>query len=174
MAPDRRRCCRFRPSKKKTQAVAPPSQVVTTACADRFDVCLSAQRASDSESQTTGGDRAAECDRTDSGKYRCRLCTSAASVGKLAMPFLHSDGKRLFLRNHFLPETESTRDFFALSGLYVMPKWESGMFAKISFAVADNASRSTYQHFLVTPASLDWYFPYNYLCTAVSPSFGAI
>jgi len=86
--------------------------------------------------------------------------------GKLAMPFLRSlTEKGLLLRNHFSAGNSSPRGIFSLmSGLYVMPEvgiWDvrKDIYLPSLMSYLD----PSYQRFLVTPASLDWYFPHSYL-----------
>jgi hypothetical protein len=84
----------------------------------------------------------------------------------VAMPFLQSLTQRgYFLANHYSPGNSSPRGIASLlSGLYVLP--EVGIFD----VRKDNHLPSLtsylgarYQRFLVTPASLDWYFPHAFL-----------
>lgn len=86
--------------------------------------------------------------------------------GKQAMPFLRSlTEKGLFLSNHYSAGNSSPRGIFSLlSGLYVMPEvaiWD--VKRDIYLPSLTTYLGATYQRFLVTPASLDWYFPHNYL-----------
>jgi len=86
--------------------------------------------------------------------------------GQWAMPFLKKlTEKGLHLANHYSAGNSSPRGIFsALSGLYVMP--DSGIWdVRKDIYVPSLMSYlgSSYQHFLVTPASLDWYFPHHYL-----------
>ena len=84
----------------------------------------------------------------------------------VAMPFLHSlTGKGLFLTQHYSSGNSSPRGIFSLlSGLYVMPE------VAIFDVRKDNHLPSLvsylgdrYRRFLVTPGSLDWYFPHAFL-----------
>lgn len=88
------------------------------------------------------------------------------SGDKVAMPFLRSIAQQgLLLSNHYSSGNSSPRGIFSLlSGLYVMP--EVGIFD----VRKDNYLPSLatylgerYHPFLVTPASLDWYFPHAFL-----------
>ncbi len=86
--------------------------------------------------------------------------------GKLAMPFLRSlCDKGLWLQNHFSAGNSSPRGIFSLmSGLYVMPEvgiWD--VRKDIYLPSLSTYLPSQYQRFLVTPASLDWYFPHAYM-----------
>lgn len=86
--------------------------------------------------------------------------------GKLAMPFLRSlSDKGLWLRNHFSAGNSSPRGIFSLmSGLYVMPEvgiWDVRKDVYLPSLITYLGP--TYQRFLVTPASLDWYFPHSYM-----------
>lgn len=86
--------------------------------------------------------------------------------GKWAMPFLHSLSEQgLLLRNHFSAGNSSPRGIFSLmSGLYVMP--EAGIWdvrKDIYLPSLLTYLGPTYQRFLVTPGSLDWYFPHAYM-----------
>lgn len=86
--------------------------------------------------------------------------------GKWAMPFLHSlTEKGLYLSHHYSAGNSSPRGIFsALSGLYVMP--ESGLWdvrKDVYLPSLVTFLGPQYRHFLVTPASLDWYFPHGFL-----------
>lgn len=86
--------------------------------------------------------------------------------GKLAMPFLRSlCDKGLWLQNHFSAGNSSPRGIFSLmSGLYVMPEvgiWD--VRKDIYLPSLLTYLPTQYQRFLVTPASLDWYFPHAYM-----------
>lgn len=89
----------------------------------------------------------------DTGKY---------AGGKMPMPYLHAlAGKSLHFTQHFASNNSSPRSIFSIfSGLYESP--ETRFFSmerqlKIPHMV-DYAGKN-YEHFLVTPADLNWYFP---------------
>ena len=84
----------------------------------------------------------------------------------VAMPFLRSlSSQGLFLSNHYSSGNSSPRGIFSLlSGLYVLPE------VAIFDVRKDNHLPSLvsylgprYRRFLVTPGSLDWYFPQGFL-----------
>ena len=84
----------------------------------------------------------------------------------VAMPFLRSLSEQgLFLANHYSSGNSSPRGIFSLlSGLYVLPE------VAIFDVRKDNHLPSLvsylgprYRRFLVTPGSLDWYFPQGFL-----------
>lgn len=88
----------------------------------------------------------------------------------VAMPFLRSLGAEGYLlKNHFSTGNSSPRGIASLlGGLYVMP--EVGIFdvRKDNYLPSlltylDRAPGPRYGRFLVTPASLDWYFPHAML-----------
>jgi hypothetical protein len=85
--------------------------------------------------------------------------------GATAMPFLHSlSQKGYLLSDHYSSGNSSPRGIFSLfSGLYVMP--EVSIFdVRKDVYLPSLASYlgDHYQRFLVTPASLDWYFPHAF------------
>ncbi len=84
----------------------------------------------------------------------------------VAMPFVRSlSSQGLFLSNHYSSGNSSPRGIFSLlSGLYVLPE------VAIFDVRKDNHLPSLvsylgprYRRFLVTPGSLDWYFPQGFL-----------
>ena len=94
------------------------------------------------------------------------LKPTPGSDGKVAMPFLQSlTQKGYFLSNHFSAGNSSPRGIFSLlSGLYVMP--EVAIFdvrKDVYLPSLGSYLGARYQRFLVTPASLDWYFPHSFL-----------
>ncbi len=94
------------------------------------------------------------------------LKPTPGSDGKVAMPFLQSLTQQgYFLSNHFSAGNSSPRGIFSLlSGLYVMP--EVAIFdvrKDVYLPSLGSYLGARYQRFLVTPASLDWYFPHSFL-----------
>lgn len=94
------------------------------------------------------------------------LKPAPGSDGKVAMPFLQSlTAKGYFLSNHFSAGNSSPRGIFSLlSGLYVMP--EVAIFdvrKDVYLPSLGSYLGARYRRFLVTPASLDWYFPHSFL-----------
>jgi hypothetical protein len=86
--------------------------------------------------------------------------------GEVAMPFLLSLTKQgYFLSNHYSAGNSSPRGIFAqLSGLYVMPEVQIFDVRKdVYLPSLATYLGDRYQRFLVTPASLDWYFPHSFL-----------
>lgn len=88
--------------------------------------------------------------------------TTKYAGGKMPMPYLHAlAGKSLHFTQHFASNNSSPRSIFSIfSGLYESP--ETRFFSmerhlKIPHMV-DFAGKN-YEHFLVTPADLNWYFP---------------
>lgn len=84
----------------------------------------------------------------------------------IPMPFLRSLSQQgLFLTNHYSSGNSSPRGIFSLlSGLYVLP--EVAIFdVRKDNHLPSLASYlgSRYRRFLVTPGSLDWYFPQGFL-----------
>lgn len=154
------------PVEEETQAVAPPSQArPQLALTDSMFAYLPSERAiQKAKPQAESGPLNVIVLILESTGADYALLPIQS--GKLAMPFLHSlTEKGLFLRNHFSAGNSSPRGIFSLlSGLYVMPEvgiWD--VRKDIYLPSLTTYLGSTYQHFLVTPASLDWYFPHNYL-----------
>lgn len=86
--------------------------------------------------------------------------------GTVAMPFLQSlTQKGYFLSNHFSAGNSSPRGISALlSGLYVMPEVAIFDVRKDNYLPSlGSYLGERYRRFLVTPASLDWYFPHAFL-----------
>ncbi len=88
--------------------------------------------------------------------------TQKYANGKMPMPYLYSlAAKSLHFTQHFASNNSSPRSIFSIfSGLYESP--ETRFFSmerhlKIPHII-DFAGRH-YEHFLVTPADLNWYFP---------------
>lgn len=86
--------------------------------------------------------------------------------GRQAMPFLSSIAEQgLSLTNHFSAGNSSPRGIFSLlSGLYVMP--EPAIFdvrKDVYLPSLLSYLGDRYRGFLVTPGSLDWYFPHGFL-----------
>lgn len=91
---------------------------------------------------------------------------NGAGGEKLAMPFLRSIGEKGYLlRNHFSSGNSSPRGIFSLlSGLYVMPEVSIFDVRKdIYLPSLGSYLGERYHRFLVTPGSLDWYFPHAFL-----------
>ena len=85
---------------------------------------------------------------------------------RVAMPFLRSlADKGYLLRNHFSSGNSSPRGIFSLlSGLYVMPEVSIFDVRKdIYLPSLGSYLGERYHRFLVTPGSLDWYFPHAFL-----------
>lgn len=98
--------------------------------------------------------------------YALEPVPGAQAKGQVAMPFLRSLADQgLWLRSHFSSGNSSPRGIFSLlSGLYVMPE------VSIFDVRKDNHIPSLgtylprdYARFLVTPGSLDWYFPHAFM-----------
>lgn len=90
----------------------------------------------------------------------------AGGDGTVAMPFLQSlTQKGYFLSNHFSAGNSSPRGIFSLlSGLYVMPEVAIFDVRKDNYLPSlGSYLGEQYRRFLVTPASLDWYFPHSFL-----------
>jgi membrane-anchored protein YejM (alkaline phosphatase superfamily) len=90
--------------------------------------------------------------------------TSAGNL--MPMPFLNELSKKsLFLDNHFSVGNTSPRSLFSLlSGLY--PDHKTDMFCtRNDVALPSIASFMVNSHesFLVTPGSLDWFFPHGFM-----------
>lgn len=86
--------------------------------------------------------------------------------GRVAMPFLADLGRRgTLLANHFSAGNSSPRGIFSLmSGLYVMPEvaiWDVRKDVRLPSLVSYLGGGR--RAFLVTPASLDWYFPHAFM-----------
>lgn len=86
--------------------------------------------------------------------------------GRVAMPFLAELGRRgTQLANHFSAGNSSPRGIFSLmSGLYVMPEvaiWDVRKDLRLPSLVSLMGGGR--RAFLVTPASLDWYFPHAFM-----------
>ncbi|MFO0573662.1 MAG: sulfatase-like hydrolase/transferase [Polyangia bacterium] len=86
--------------------------------------------------------------------------------GRVAMPFLAELGRRgTLLGNHYSAGNSSPRGIFSLmSGLYVMPEvaiWDVRKDIFVPSLVSYLGA--AYRAFLVTPASLDWYFPHAFM-----------
>ncbi len=91
---------------------------------------------------------------------------AAKSSDDVAMPFLRSlSGQGYFLANHYASGNSSPRGIFSLlSGLYVMPEVAIFDVSKNNYLPSLNSYLgSRYRSFLVTPGSLDWYFPQAFL-----------
>ena len=95
---------------------------------------------------------------------------------RVAMPFLRSLGdKGYLLLNHFSSGNSSPRGIFSLfSGLYVMPEVSIFDVRKdIYLPSLGSYLGERYHRFLVTPGSLDWYFPHAFfLHSGMSELFG--
>lgn len=100
-------------------------------------------------------------------EYAMRPIPGSGAAGeKLAMPFLRSIGEKGYLlRNHFSSGNSSPRGIFSLlSGLYVMPEVSIFDVRKdIYLPSLGSYLGERYHRFLVTPGSLDWYFPHAFL-----------
>ncbi len=98
--------------------------------------------------------------------YALRPLDGATGSTQVAMPFLRSIGEKGYLlSNHFSSGNSSPRGIFSLlSGLYVMPEVSIFDVRKDVYlpSLATFLDES-YHRFLVTPASLDWYFPHSFL-----------
>lgn len=86
--------------------------------------------------------------------------------GRVAMPFLAELGRRgTLLTHHFSAGNSSPRGIFSLmSGLYVMPEvaiWDVRKDVRLPSLVSLMGGGR--RAFLVTPASLDWYFPHAFM-----------
>lgn len=86
--------------------------------------------------------------------------------GTVAMPFLRGLTRQgYFLSNHFSAGNSSPRGISSLlSGLYVMPEVAIFDVRKDNYLPSlGSYLGERYRRFLVTPASLDWYFPHAFL-----------
>jgi hypothetical protein len=84
----------------------------------------------------------------------------------VAMPFLRSlSSQGYFLANHYASGNSSPRGIFSLlSGLYVMPEVAIFDVSKNNYLPSlVSYLGPRYRSFLVTPGSLDWYFPQGFL-----------
>ena len=84
----------------------------------------------------------------------------------VAMPFLRSlSSQGYFLANHYASGNSSPRGIFSLlSGLYVMPEVAIFDVSKNNYLPSlVSYLGGRYRAFLVTPGSLDWYFPQAFL-----------
>ena len=85
---------------------------------------------------------------------------------RVPMPFVQRLSRRAtFLANHYSPSNSSARSVFSIfSGMYPMP--EVAMFSTKRRTILPSLFSllpRDYQRFLVSPASLSWYFPRYYL-----------
>lgn len=84
----------------------------------------------------------------------------------VAMPFLRTlSTQGYFLANHYASGNSSPRGIFSLlSGLYVMPEVAIFDVSKNNYLPSLSSYLGPrYRSFLVTPGSLDWYFPQAFL-----------
>ncbi|MFO1472321.1 MAG: sulfatase-like hydrolase/transferase [Turneriella sp.] len=82
--------------------------------------------------------------------------------GKMPMPYLHSlTAKSLHFTQHFASNNSSPRSIFSIfSGLYESPETRFfSMERKLKIPHMVDFAGKNYEHFLVTPADLNWYFP---------------
>lgn len=82
--------------------------------------------------------------------------------GRTPMPYLAGLAKKsLFARQHFASNNSSPRSFFSIfSGLYESPEIEFfSLKRKVYLPHAIDYFGPGFEHFLVTPADLNWYFP---------------
>lgn len=88
--------------------------------------------------------------------------TTKYADGKMPMPYLYSlAGKSLYAANHFASNNSSPRSIFSIfSGLYESPETRFySMERNLRIPHLVDFVGAGYEHFLVTPADLNWYFP---------------